>query len=422
MSGSRRSYAANTFGAVVGCLLSAFLLLAVFDVWVATFAAVALNFAIGALALVASGRRRTAAEVAPPPPVAAAAGVRSTPHLVAACLSGLTALGAQVVWTRLLTLLFGATVYAFAIILAVFLAGLGIGSAIASYMLKRGRNPHAGLAWTQIALIPSLLLGGLPARAGSPYASPPAWTPVAALHAMHVIRAVMVIIPGAIFWGLSFPFALAAAAAGGGDTGHTSGRVYAANTVGAIAGALAVSFCSSPSTGRSGRSACSSSVAALSGAALLLWLRRAQSALQRPAVAVDAVAHRDAGGGCARGSAAPRDVRAVLDAWTLHLVDRGRRQVPLRQRGRRLHGRRAHRAQRLQQLPRLGPGGSDQQPERPAHRTPHRPPVGDVASEAGVGARGRPGRGHHGGGPDALSRGETDRDLRDRAARRRRGQ
>ena len=60
-------YAANTFGAVVGCLLSAFVLLAVFDVWVATFTAVALNFAIGALALVAqpegsaSGRSRAAA-------------------------------------------------------------------------------------------------------------------------------------------------------------------------------------------------------------------------------------------------------------------------------------------------------------------------------------------------------------------------
>ena len=51
---------------------------------------------------------------------------------IATALSGFTALGAQVVWTRLLTLLFGATVYAFAIILAVFLSGLGIGSAAAA--------------------------------------------------------------------------------------------------------------------------------------------------------------------------------------------------------------------------------------------------------------------------------------------------
>jgi hypothetical protein len=69
-------------------------------------------------------------------------------------LSGFTALGAQVVWTRLLTLLFGATVYVFAIILAVFLAGLGIGSALAAYLLRRGHNALRGLAWSHRA--PSL--------------------------------------------------------------------------------------------------------------------------------------------------------------------------------------------------------------------------------------------------------------------------
>ena len=46
--------------------------------------------------------------------------------------TGLTALGAEVVWTRLLSLLFGATTYAFSVILAVFLIGLGIGSVVGS--------------------------------------------------------------------------------------------------------------------------------------------------------------------------------------------------------------------------------------------------------------------------------------------------
>ena len=43
----------------------------------------------------------------------------------AICISGLSALGAEVVWTRLLSLLLGPTVYTFSIILAVFLAGFG---------------------------------------------------------------------------------------------------------------------------------------------------------------------------------------------------------------------------------------------------------------------------------------------------------
>jgi spermidine synthase len=49
--------------------------------------------------------------------------VRSAPFAVMATAlfcSGAAALGAEVVWTRLLTLTFGPTVYAFAMVLAVF--------------------------------------------------------------------------------------------------------------------------------------------------------------------------------------------------------------------------------------------------------------------------------------------------------------
>ena len=48
--------------------------------------------------------------------------------LAAIGLSGFASLGAEVVWTRQLSLLFGATVYNFSLILAVFLAGIGAGS------------------------------------------------------------------------------------------------------------------------------------------------------------------------------------------------------------------------------------------------------------------------------------------------------
>ena len=122
------------------------MLLAFLDVWVATLDRRGAELRHRpALALRRQPQRRGGAGA---PSRAAAAHLSRPardprPIYIAACLSGLTALGAQVVWTRLLTLLFGATVYAFAIILAVFLAGLGIGSAIAAYMLRRGRNPCA---------------------------------------------------------------------------------------------------------------------------------------------------------------------------------------------------------------------------------------------------------------------------------------
>ena len=61
----------------------------------------------------------------------------------AIALSGLTALGAEVVWTRLLSLMFGATTYAFSIILGVFLAGLGIGSVVGSWLARDAEASHA---------------------------------------------------------------------------------------------------------------------------------------------------------------------------------------------------------------------------------------------------------------------------------------
>jgi spermidine synthase len=145
--------------------------------------------------------------------------------------------------------LFGATVFAFAIILAVFLAGLGIGSAVAAGALRRGLVPLRGLAWSQVLLVPAILLAAFLLSRVLPYASPSANTPVDALHGMHVLRAIDVILPSAVLWGMSFPLALAAINQAGGDPGRSSGLVYAANTVGAILGALLVSFWAIPTFG-----------------------------------------------------------------------------------------------------------------------------------------------------------------------------
>jgi spermidine synthase len=54
----------------------------------------------------------------------------SWPIYLSIALSGMTALACEVLWTRTLTLLFGATVYTFSLIVAVFLVGLGIGSTL----------------------------------------------------------------------------------------------------------------------------------------------------------------------------------------------------------------------------------------------------------------------------------------------------
>src|SRR6185503_4938227 len=76
----------------------------------------------------------------------------STPVYVAIALSGLCALGAQVLWTRILSVMLGATVYTFSIILAVFLVGLGIGSTVGSFLAKHTLRPRLLLGCCQMLL------------------------------------------------------------------------------------------------------------------------------------------------------------------------------------------------------------------------------------------------------------------------------
>src|SRR5439155_959031 len=86
-------------------------------------------------------------------PKARAAGTAGSAAVyVAIALSGMTALAAEVIWTRLLSLHFGATVYTFALILAVFLIGLGIGSTIGASMARTIASPRRALGWSQLLL------------------------------------------------------------------------------------------------------------------------------------------------------------------------------------------------------------------------------------------------------------------------------
>jgi spermidine synthase len=275
-------YAANTIGAVLGALVSAFYLLAVWDVWVATFAAAFLNFAVGAYARHLARSSPARVHGAPPLPAAGAParGVDLRMVYLGTALSGFTALGAQVIWTRLLTLLFGATVFAFAIILAVFLGGLGIGSAVAAGLLRRGVAPVRGFAWSQLVLVPTVLLAAFLLARVLPYASPRDSIPVEALHAQHVLRAIDVILPSAVLWGMSFPLALAAVNRLGGDPARSSGYVYASNTVGAILGALLVSFWAIPTYGTRWAQQALVVLAALSAAILFHGARERSASIE----------------------------------------------------------------------------------------------------------------------------------------------
>src|SRR5207244_3715915 len=148
-------YSSNVAGAVFGCLIAGFYLLRVYDMAVATYAAAGINLALGLASFVLSTRIHHADTGEDTNPVQPARGVRRRRVgfvYIAIGISGLAALGAEVVWTRLLSLLLGGTVYTFSIILAVFLLGLWAGSGIGSFLARRVSRPRVALGICQALL------------------------------------------------------------------------------------------------------------------------------------------------------------------------------------------------------------------------------------------------------------------------------
>ncbi|HTD44955.1 MAG TPA: fused MFS/spermidine synthase [Bryobacteraceae bacterium] len=241
-------YSGNTAGAVSGCLVAGFYLLRIYDTAIATYAAVAVNAIVAAVsfALASKTPERSGAEHVDEPAVESTddnSQPSRWPVHVTIALSGACALGAEVVWTRLMGMLLGNTVYVFSIILAVFLVGLAVGSGAASLLLQRLR-PRLALGWCQILLGIGIawtaytIADSLPYWPIDPLQSRSPWH----MFQLDLVRCLWAILPPTILWGASMPLACAAVAARGENSGRTVGGVYAANTFGAIIGALAVSL------------------------------------------------------------------------------------------------------------------------------------------------------------------------------------
>ena len=243
-------YAGNIAGAVVGTLLAGFYLLRVFDMHTATYVAAAINFAVGGLGLLVAANTRATAGLAESTadsesPIPQSRGPRDGALVyVAIALSGFCALAAQVIWTRLLSLLFGASTYTFSLILAVFLIGLGIGSSLGSIIAKTVERPRLALGWCQLLNVGAMAWSAYMLMESLPY-----WPINTSITSsiwynfqLDFVRAFWAVLPGPILWGASFPLALAAVARRGQDPGRLVGGVYAANTVGAIFGSVVASL------------------------------------------------------------------------------------------------------------------------------------------------------------------------------------
>ena len=243
-SGLGLLYAANIAGAVSGCLLSGFYLLRVYDVAVTTYVAVSINLAVAAIALWGGHScRQPPFEPAPNRSPGRRPRGSSLIYTVIA-LSGLSALAAEVIWTRLLGLLFGASVYALSIILAVLLVGLGLGSTAGAWLSHNLPRPRLALAWCQFLAAGAIAWAGFSMDSWLPYwpIDPSISSSIWFNFQLDFARALWAVLPAALLWGASFPLALAAAGSKNSDRSKLMADVYAANTLGAIVGALGASL------------------------------------------------------------------------------------------------------------------------------------------------------------------------------------
>jgi spermidine synthase len=257
-------YALNTFGAVLGAAATGFVLIPAVGMNATTTTAAAINILLGVVALTLSRRievRRSldegAPELADGPPVSPKsvrsldkeASRRQIATVIAGfAVSGFVALSYEVIWSRVLSLIIGSSVYAFSIMLTTFLIGLAGGAAIAARLVDRIRRPVQTFALIEVgigvtSLIGAYLFDDLPYVFVQLYR----WVDSSAfgllLFARFLIASFVIIVP-TLLLGSLFPLVVRIISSGklSRATGRTVGDAYAANTVGAIAGSFASGF------------------------------------------------------------------------------------------------------------------------------------------------------------------------------------
>lgn len=223
-------YAANTLGAAAGALAGGWWLVPDFGLRISTAVAMALNLLVMAGAFAISrGSPPRAPHAAPP----AATGNTLLADRLRALLpllglvSGFVALTYEVLWTRMLSHALGSSLAAFSTMLASFLLGIGLGS-LASTRRLSTRGAALAFAATQVgvavaAAAAQLWLGRMPTDL-----APGALA----------TRALLAMLPATLFMGAAFPLLIRLLGDRGVDSTLATGRIYAFNTIGAVAGAI----------------------------------------------------------------------------------------------------------------------------------------------------------------------------------------
>ena len=237
-------YGLNTLGAAAGAFLTGFVLIRALGMLRTTHMAAAANVALAVAFVVLDALAPPAGEHAAEAPAEGPAEEaplgpwRRRLVLAAVAVSGFVAFSYEVLWTRLLTFRFETTVYAFSIMLATFLLGLGVGGTVVGALRPRRRVAYWRLyGYLEILVgITGLATVLLFFWARSGYTS----------FGQRVLgefgwSAFVMLVPTALM-GAAFPIACHLVAAGVKETGESVGSIYVLNTAGAVLGALLTGF------------------------------------------------------------------------------------------------------------------------------------------------------------------------------------
>jgi spermidine synthase len=251
-------YGLNTFGAMAGCAVTGFVLIERLGFTNATLVGAAGNILVGILAIACAGRTERAPKA---PSIDGGVALSSKAvskdwrgALVLLCigLSGMCALALEVLWTRLLVAVFIGTTYAFTCVLTTVLFGIAVGGIFGAFLIDRSRNNLALFGRIELLLGLSCVLM-MSVFATMPFtldalriAVDSQW---GSLIAVKFLMAFSVMFLPTLLFGMTFPVAVQAYALVGDRLGRDVGRVYGANTLGGVVGAVLGGFVVIPLVG-----------------------------------------------------------------------------------------------------------------------------------------------------------------------------
>jgi len=315
-------YGINTLGATFGTMAAGFWLIPTFGLTHTTWVAAALNLVVGTTAIMLLGVPAAPAGTSTPAmaprrppgrpmktvPTAEATISPAVRRVVlgAFAVSGFAAMVYQIAWTRALIMSLGSSTYAFTCILTAFILGLAVGSLVVARWVDRWRNPVLVFGGLEIAIgLAAVLIVPMYGRAPQiVYELVQAYRDhYNTLLAVEFLLVIAVTLVPTLLMGAIFPLVARMIATDMNDAGAATGKAYAVNTLGTIAGSFLAGFVMirSEVLGVQGSIIAVATLNAVVGAALVLlsqpptagaWARRTVAATASvfvvPAVAIGA--------------------------------------------------------------------------------------------------------------------------------------